>query len=189
MNSLNLEYLLLILYRFFTESEFQDPREQFLEAWYIAAVVASVISVVLLFGIIYSHRALLALIEENREQFLAAHPVHEPGEDLAPEGREAWEQIQEHVSSENPSNWRLAIIEADIMLDRLVASMGYPGENLGERLKSIEKGDFQSIDAAWEAHKVRNRIAHEGAAFNLSQREARRILDLYRQVFQEFQYI
>ncbi len=100
-----------------------------------------------------------------------------------------WEQILKHVASENPNDWRLAIIEADIILDEMVKSMGYAGESLGERLKRVEQSDFNSIEAAWEAHKVRNRIAHSGSDFILTQREARRIISLYEQVFREFEYL
>lgn len=76
------------------------------------------------------------------------------------------------------------------MLEEMVVSMpNVHGENLGERLRSVEASDFTTIDKAWEAHKVRNQIAHEGADFLLSEREARRVLALYRDVFNEFHYI
>ncbi len=97
-----------------------------------------------------------------------------------------WEEIERLVTSEHPSGWRQAILEADIMLDEMVTRMGYPGETLGERLKGIEKSDFATLDDAWEAHKVRNKIAHEGTDFILTQREALRVIGLYRNVFEEF---
>ena len=67
--------------------------------------------------------------------------------------------------------------------------MGYRGESIGEQLKGVEKSDFTTIDDAWEAHKVRNLIAHEGANFLLSDREAKRVIGLYKNVFQEFHFI
>jgi len=100
-----------------------------------------------------------------------------------------WEKIINHIESINENDWRLAIIEADVMLDSLVQKMSVMGDTLGEKLKQIEKSDFTTIDLAWEAHKVRNQIAHEGSNFILTQREARRVIELYRQVFEEFQII
>ena len=95
-----------------------------------------------------------------------------------------------HLESTNPSDWRLAILEADIMLEEMVSAMpNLHGENLGERLRAVEASDFTTIDKAWEAHKVRNQIAHQGADFLLSEREARRVLMLYRDVFNEFRFI
>ncbi len=75
------------------------------------------------------------------------------------------------------------------MLDDMVDAMGYEGEGLGERLKQIERSDFNTLNQAWEAHKIRNNIAHAGSDFTLTQREVRRVIDLYKQVFDEFDFI
>lgn len=100
-----------------------------------------------------------------------------------------WTQIMEHLHSEHPSSWRLAIIEADILLGELLDQLHLYGETIGEKLKAVEKSDFQTIDMAWEAHKVRNMIAHDGADFQLNGREAQRIISLYESVFREFHMI
>ncbi|OGG45221.1 hypothetical protein A2673_02400 [Candidatus Kaiserbacteria bacterium RIFCSPHIGHO2_01_FULL_50_13] len=100
-----------------------------------------------------------------------------------------WRRIQEHVSSDNEHSWRLAILEADIMLNELLDVLGYRGETMADKMKQVVRGDFNTIDLAWEAHKVRNRVAHEGAEHLLSGREARRVISLYEQVFREFKFI
>lgn len=81
-----------------------------------------------------------------------------------------WQTIMYHFSSANPNDWRAAIMDADIMLDELIAHLGYPGENLGERLKTIRLQDFPTLQLAWEAHKTRNKIAHE-PGYILSEKE------------------
>ena len=93
--------------------------------------------------------------------------------------------VFEHLESINPNDWKLAIIEADIILDDLLKQKGYTGSSLGERLKSISPHQMQSLSEAWEAHKVRNRIAHDGADFVLTQRLAQETIDRYRRVFAE----
>lgn len=100
--------------------------------------------------------------------------------------KDKWKQIMTHVGSEQPSDWRLAIIEADVMLAELLEKMNLPGDTVGEKLKAVEKSDFVTIDMAWEAHKVRNQIAHEGSEFLFNDREARRVIGLYQKVFEEF---
>jgi transposase len=67
--------------------------------------------------------------------------------------------------------------------------MGYMQESIGEKLKSIEPSDFTNIENAWEAHKIRNTIAHEGSEFLINEREAKRVIGLYESVFREFEYI
>ena len=101
-----------------------------------------------------------------------------------------WEKVREHLSSDNPNDWRLAVMEADIILEEMLEKMGYvKGETIGDKLKTIEKSDFTSLDQAWEAHKIRNMIAHEGTDYILTEREAKRVVGLYEQVFKEFRYI
>jgi len=97
-----------------------------------------------------------------------------------------WEKIVKLSESQNPSDWRLAIIEADIILDELLQKLQLPGETMGEKLKAVEKSDFTTIEYAWEAHKARNMIAHEGDNFLVNQHEIRRIISLYEAVFKEF---
>jgi hypothetical protein len=113
-----------------------------------------------------------------------------PGiEIVAPEGNPAWKRVMDLCESDNSSDWKLSIIEADVMLDRMLQGMGYKGETIGDRLKAIEQSDFTTLDSAWDAHKVRNRIAHEGGDFLITQRETRRVIALYKQVFDEFRLL
>jgi len=100
-----------------------------------------------------------------------------------------WYNVLHYLSSPNASDWKLAIIEADSMLEELTVQLEIEGENLGERLKAVDREKFKNLDNAWEAHIVRNRIAHDGSAFELTQHEANRIIVLYENVFREFGYI
>jgi hypothetical protein len=102
---------------------------------------------------------------------------------------ERWEKILEHVYSPNQADWKLAIIDADEILFTLMNDMGFKGETLGDKLKNADRDEFRSLSAAWEVHAIRNRIAHEGLSYELSQREAKRVIALYEQIFHEFGYI
>lgn len=107
---------------------------------------------------------------------------------MTPAGRE-WDRIIDLASSQNENDWRQGILEADIVLDKLLDHIGYTGKEVGEKLRSAQIGDFVTLDAAWEAHKIRNRVAHDGLDFTLSRRETIRVLGLYEKVFREFGYI
>ncbi len=104
-------------------------------------------------------------------------------------GNSVWLEVEQKINSVNPSDWRLAIIEADILLFEMLEQMGLPGQNLGEKLKAADSTFFNSLDSAWQAHKVRNIIAHQGAGYQLSYNEAKKTIDLYRRVFEEFYFI
>ena len=94
--------------------------------------------------------------------------------------------VRTHIDSDNPNDWKLAIIEADIILDQTLKDRGYAGNSLGERLRSITPNQVASIDDAWDAHRVRNKIAHEGPDFVLTKRIAEDTIARYMSVFREF---
>jgi hypothetical protein len=100
-----------------------------------------------------------------------------------------WEHIQSLVESASSSDWREAIIEADVMLDEELTKQGYAGDGLGEKLKTANSAKFRTLQDAWEAHKVRNQIAHQGSAFDLSDSLAKRTIAHYEAVFREFNSI
>jgi len=102
---------------------------------------------------------------------------------------EHWGKVLGYLFSQHGSDWKLAIIEADSMLDGLMDQLGFKGETLGEKLKSANQDNFPELTIAWEVHTVRNRIAHEGLAFELSQHEAKKIITLYEEIFHPYGYI
>lgn len=116
-------------------------------------------------------------------------PAVSVGEPVKTEIQTKWEKIVKLSESENQSDWRLAIIEADIILSDLLDKLQLPGETMGDKLKAVEKSDFQTIDNAWEAHKFRNQIAHQGQDFLVNGREIRRVISLFESVFKEFDLI
>jgi hypothetical protein len=146
---------------------------------------ATVVSLFFLVGLIY------ALVRWRQYAIVWQEQLYPSPEALKqPEVKnQKWMLVEQHVSSDNSSDWRLAILEADIILDELLDYLGYIGDTIGDKLKKVNRGDFQTLDQAWEAHKIRNAIAHEGSDFTLTQREAQRIIGLYRVVFEEFDYI
>ncbi len=96
-----------------------------------------------------------------------------------------WMEVLAHVDSTNPNDWKLAIIEADIMLGQVLDDKGYAGNSIGDQLKSASVHNFKTIQDAWDAHKIRNQIAHEGADFVLTNKVARETVLRYQRVFQE----
>lgn len=101
---------------------------------------------------------------------------------------ESWQKILEKGKSLDENERKFAIIEADALIDKILALSGYGGENLGERLKNVERGDIESLDDIWEAHKIRNRIAHE-ANFKLVPETAVLTLSRFEKALKELEYI
>ncbi len=166
-----------------------DPElyQRIFDAWRIFVGVSIFLS--LLFGafLLYSF---IRIVQHRRAHF--RHVEHLQHSLMHHEVKHTvlrWDRVKEQVASDNEQAWRLAILEADIMLNELLDSLGYRGETLADKMRQVERGDFRTIDLAWEAHKVRNKVAHEGTAHSLSQREAQRVIGLFEQVFKEHGFV
>ncbi len=153
--------------------------------WSIYAIFAYIISIIFLVMYVY------ASVQRNQYIDLNTQILRD-GEKLYDEqfrGALKNSRLQDmlaHTESENPNDWKLAIIEADIILDNLLKKHGYSGNSLGERLKNISPNQLETLNDAWEAHKIRNRIAHDGADFVLTQRLVQETITRYKRVFDEF---
>ncbi|MFA5934239.1 MAG: hypothetical protein WC795_03420 [Candidatus Paceibacterota bacterium] len=183
---INLEYIFYKIYEFFFGTGGVNASVAFDSFLKGVKTFFSILAVFLIAIILYCLIRIHEIRKEEKKKLKTREIIDiEP----KPMKNEKWAQVEEHAASNNPSDWRLAIIEADTMLDDLLKTLLPHGENLGERLKAMEPSDFPKLQQAWEAHKVRNRIAHEGSDFNLSRPEARRIINLYEEVFHDTHYI
>ncbi|MCR4278656.1 MAG: hypothetical protein NUV81_01990 [bacterium] len=89
------------------------------------------------------------------------------------EVRSRWQQI-EQSSKQGAMGAKLAVLEADNLLDTALKSMTMPGNTLGERLK-VASARFPEIRSVWWAHKLRNQIAHD-SSFHIGTRQAEKAL-------------
>ena len=98
-----------------------------------------------------------------------------------------WNEILSHIDSVREGEWKFAIIEADKLVDDQLKNF-FPGETMGERLMNIDKTNLLTIDGLWEAHKVRNRLAHDTNYF-LRHAEAVRSIRLYEATLKELELL
>ena len=188
-NQLNVEYFFRLLYNLFYGGDSSVTYESLYaiaaHVWIWIIAIGYTLSVAGLLVVIY---ALVRLFElRKREEAYYKTPIASP---LASGvGNPRWKHVESLMNGTSASQWREAITEADIMLDDLLTQKGYTGAGVGEKLKGASRASFHSLDDAWEAHKVRNQIAHQGSAFNLSESLAQRTIGRYESVFREFNAI
>ncbi len=70
-----------------------------------------------------------------------------------------WERI-ELSATQGEHGLKSAIADADKLLDHVMKQAGYAGETMADRLKKAE-ANFTDKEAVWQAHKLRNVLAHE----------------------------
>jgi hypothetical protein len=52
-------------------------------------------------------------------------------------------------------------------------------------LEGAKESGFARIQDAWDAHLIRNQIAHVGSDFPLSQIEGRRVIKMFQNFFED----
>ncbi len=88
-------------------------------------------------------------------------------------------QIEQLIDSGDTIHAAQAVVRADSFLDGVMKQAGGQGSSFGERLRSLE-GEFDRslYQQLWDAHKLRNRIAHEHPQISVGQ--ARSALQAFR---------
>ncbi|KKQ23183.1 MAG: hypothetical protein US36_C0003G0017 [Candidatus Wolfebacteria bacterium GW2011_GWC1_37_10] len=146
----------------------------------VLEIISSIISLLLIGWIIYF--AIKAqLIKEPTEFFYDILGKKGISRKRAIRG---WKQVQRRLEINDEPNLKLAIIEADKILDEILKFGGYGGETMAERLKKINFKQLSNIEEIWQAHKIRNRIVHE-PDFHIARGEAWMIIEMYKKAFKE----
>ncbi|MEK7586023.1 MAG: hypothetical protein AAB477_02195 [Patescibacteria group bacterium] len=154
--------------------------------WIVIGIISSSFSILCIAVIIFSLVRMREIqIHEKKE---LDHEIQEAllrDKETSRNENPRWHYILTLMESSNESDWRVAIIEADTMLDEALAREGIVGETLSEKLEQARTNGYAYIQNAWDAHLVRNQIAHAGSEFSLSQVEGRRVVRLFQTFFEE----
>lgn len=189
-NQTNVEYWFRLLYdcihgACYGSAGFADITAKLSHLWLWIIIIGYILSAIALAIIVYSLVRLFDL--RHREHEFLTTLIETPEKAGGTNSR--WAHVEELIAGTSASDWRAAIIEADIMLDDLLTKLGYAGAGVGEKLKLVDRSKFGTLEDAWEAHKVRNQIAHQGSDFELTESLARRTISRYSAVLREFDVI
>ena len=102
--------------------------------------------------------------------------------------RARWEQIVSQVNSTDVNQWKIAVLDADSLLDDVLYEQGYAGDGVATKLRSAREDNLETLHYAQEAHAIRNRIAHD-SGYALSHREAKLAISSYERFFNELYHM
>lgn len=74
--------------------------------------------------------------------------------------RQRWQRIRAMIDQDDSGSDRLAVIEADNLLDFVLKAMHMPGETMAFRMKFAERKFYELKRTRW-CHSMRNKIVHE----------------------------
>ncbi len=92
-----------------------------------------------------------------------------------------WSKIEETFGL-GDSGMRIAVIDADKLVDHALKQTNVPGDTMGDRLKKVNY--LKSINNLWSAHKLRNKLVHE-PDMKPKKAEMRFAIGTYRKVLKE----
>lgn len=76
--------------------------------------------------------------------------------------RKQFDEIERLFASKDVIHAAQAVVRADSVLDQVMRESGGQGATFADRLRSLEgKFSRDSYQAIWDAHKLRNEIAHQ----------------------------
>ena len=91
---------------------------------------------------------------------------------------EDWKRVLAKLDAPSPDSSRLAIIEADGIVDAVLKNLGYQGETFADRLARLKAKEIPTVDGVWAAHRVRNDLVHT-PGFEVPQEKARELIGNY----------
>ena len=95
-----------------------------------------------------------------------------------------WKEVLEHLTSVREAEWKFAVIEADKIVEAILQEAGFAGETMGDKMMAINQEQLSSINDLWEAHKLRNLIAHDSDS-QVKYVEVRRAIEQYEKTLRE----
>ncbi len=98
-----------------------------------------------------------------------------------------WKQIQKRLYVDDPSQWKIAVLEADRILDEILKMAGYLGR-MDDKIELLTQAQISNVEEIKSAHLICHQIAQD-ANFELSQEAALQIIETYRKAFAELNLI
>jgi hypothetical protein len=120
--------------------------------------------------------------------FFEFRRIPDAGVDHSLKFTKEWENIIKRLEAKDEANHKLAVIEADKLLDTVLKKLTIPGSTMGERLKAIPVSQLPSIENVWKVHKLRNHLVHT-TEFVLTDNKAKQAIDIYHQAFIELKVL
>lgn len=101
---------------------------------------------------------------------------------------ERWRAIQKKASLASPDSLRMAVIEADSLVNDVLEQLGFEGKHMADRLANLNPEEYTTLNAILRAHRVRNDLVHTPAFF-LSPEDAQKLLSDYEAFLKEVEAI
>ncbi len=102
------------------------------------------------------------------------------------ESKRKWKRIKAHLKKDGQNYYKAAVLEADQMVERILAGVKYTQPTMTEKIAKLEEQHVSSAALLRKAHAVSVRIVQE-PDFQLSRKDAEETLLLYEQFMDDME--
>jgi len=99
-----------------------------------------------------------------------------------------WAKVLARLESDDVSQYKVAVIEADAIADEMLKGIGYEGNTMSERLAHVKPHQLDGLEELLGAHQIRNRIVHE-ADFALDKKAAHETIKVYENFLRYLEFM
>jgi len=99
-----------------------------------------------------------------------------------------WEAIKNRLTEGSVASGKIAIIEADKMLDEALGKLGFAGKTAGEKIKNIKPGQLIGIEELQSTRNLYYKII-EDPGYEVSLEEIKTALAAYERFFRGIEMI
>lgn len=98
-----------------------------------------------------------------------------------------WQKIKARINKKDEAERKLAVIEAQNFLEKVLARRGFKGKTFLEKLEDMGPDILSSekLDELLYAHQIRNNIVYD-PDYKLKEQEARKVIEIFEKTWQEF---
>ncbi len=99
-----------------------------------------------------------------------------------------WKKILKRLETDIESNFKLAVIEADELLNKALEKTGYGGMDLAEKLEKIPEDVISNLGELKKVRRIRDDIIAD-PSYQLTKEEAQRIIKAYEKALRDLQVL
>jgi len=95
-----------------------------------------------------------------------------------------WNTILDRLKTGNELEFKLAVIEADSLLEKILEKMKFEGETVTDKLTKVPKAIIGEIKGIEKAQEIRNSVVHD-PDYQLSLEQAKEVLNIYEKILKQ----
>jgi len=97
-----------------------------------------------------------------------------------------WGMVKKRLEKDNEAEYKLALIEADKILDDILKKMGYGEESLNEKLKHLSSSDVSNLEELLKVNEICQNVVHD-PDYRLNKEKAEEIISVFEKSFKELE--